>query len=218
MAEQNKNAAVSNEAAVVIPELVAKLRKPFTFEGTQYTEIDLSGVAKLKATDALEIDDFIMQRRDAAGYLLPLSHPFWVYYLAFKGSELPIEAYQAMPIRSIRAVTETLNDWLNLEEAPPSDALVMLQDPFTLKGKPVTELDLSGLDDLTGMDDAAAEKVARKYPNSGRYVAVSRIRAHQAFLFELAARALNIPASELDALSLRDAVQVRSVTLNFLAG
>ena len=204
-------------AAPAVPELVVKLRKPFEFDGIRHEEIDFSGMAKLTAADAAELDENIIMRNDTLPGSMPLSHPYYMQELAGLASGLPAELFIALPIRDMARISDTLNDNMGRDDNSAPSLKVRLQDGLILNGKKVTELDLTDMEYFSGVHQQEAERYAKKQPGGRVFQHKSALRAHQSFHFYLAAKAAGCSPRALEALSYRDAIAVRLPVTLFLA-
>lgn len=89
-----------NENEVVVSvddENILKLIEPFTFEGVTHTEIDLSGLYKLKARDLNEAARYYNKTGQVS--MTKEFDPEFCQYLASKATGLPVECFLDMGIR-----------------------------------------------------------------------------------------------------------------------
>lgn len=71
--------------------------KPYNFENTQYTEVDLSGVENMTAQDMVEAEKFLTR----TGIISPIPE-MTVEYICFIGhcaTGLPVEFFKGLPAR-----------------------------------------------------------------------------------------------------------------------
>ena len=123
MAEANEETAQTTQS-----ERVIDLGKPYKFEGTEYTSIDLSGLDKLTVKDAIDA----------------------------KAAELPIEFFKLMPRGASRKVAGVVRNYMNVEAATENHVM-QLEEPYHFKGQTYTEVDLNGIADLNSMNESEAE-------------------------------------------------------------
>lgn len=72
-----------------------KFRKPYRFEGKEYTELDLSGMEDLTGTDMIAINKLIDRAGSSeAGLEMTLEYAF---YFAARASRLPVEFFLSLP-------------------------------------------------------------------------------------------------------------------------
>lgn len=88
-----------------------KFKKPHTFEGKEYKEVDLSKLNDLKTADLIEADaqfsaegQFAMVNEMTTGYSM---------IVAAKVTSLPIEFYYSLPAREGMKVKQTVMSFLN---------------------------------------------------------------------------------------------------------
>lgn len=78
--------------------MIVKFKKPFMFEGKEYTEIDLSGLENLRAADMIAVNKR-MQRTSQGIDVMPEVSLEYACELAAKGAQMPIEFFLALPPR-----------------------------------------------------------------------------------------------------------------------
>lgn len=88
---------------------------------------------------------------------------------------------------------------------------VVLKKPFEFEGKTYTEIDLSGLDDLTGAD---LEEADRYLKNSGEYFNPLK-QYDSVYTNYIASRAANLPVEFFQKLKIKDAEKVRVTVTRF---
>ncbi len=72
-----------------------KFRKPYRFEGKEYTELDLSGMEDLTGADMIAINKLIERAGSSeAGLEMTLEYAF---YFAARASKLPVEFFLSLP-------------------------------------------------------------------------------------------------------------------------
>lgn len=166
MAEEKKNIKEAEEtvekkqtAAVDKPaekeedkEGIVKFSKPYTFEGVEYNEIDLSKMADLTIGDAIDAQSEL----DQVAQLSAMTMTEFATILAQKATGYPIEFFRFAPAsvaRKIRAeVLSLIADREKVEKH-----ILKFNKPYTFEGATYTELDLNGLADLTCMNISEAE-------------------------------------------------------------
>lgn len=90
-------------------ELIVKLKKPYKFEGKEYTNIDLSGLDEMTVKDCIAA-----QKIAAKGEVIPLIETDLKYLtiLAAKASNLPVEFFESMPPKQFRAISSKVQNFL----------------------------------------------------------------------------------------------------------
>lgn len=91
--------------------------------------------------------------------------------------------------------------------------LVVFKKPFVFEGVSYTEVDLSGLEDLSAQDMIAANKIMER---SGSVNAMPELSLEYACI--LSARATGKPVEFFKALPPREAVKIKNRVTNFLYG
>lgn len=108
MSKDEKNMVMEDEAvettASVDAEdddevsLVIKFKKPYHFEGKEYTEIDLSGMEDLTGADMIAVNK-IMPRASARLEIMPEVTVEYACYFAARATRLPVEFFMNLPTR-----------------------------------------------------------------------------------------------------------------------
>lgn len=89
------NTASFNEEAEEM-NMVVKFKKPYRFEGKEYTEIDLSGMDDLTGADMIAINK-IMSRSSAGIDVMPEVSVEYAFYFAARAAKLPLEFFTNLP-------------------------------------------------------------------------------------------------------------------------
>lgn len=220
MTAEAAQAASTPPQAAPIPELIAELKRPVSFEGREISTIDFSHLAELTAADAATIDEMLMRRRDSRMGTIPLLHPAYMPTLAHLASGEPVELFEMLSIRAMRTVSRVINDYVRPEDEdePPAgaDLEVYLLDGLPPQREAGKTLNLECLEDLVVSDMQAALRYARKQPGGKLFERLGALPVHQGYQFYLVSRAMRIPIATLDQLSYRDAMRLRDVVSYFL--
>lgn len=95
--------AVTEELAPIEDDeedsLIITLKKPYTFEGKDYTEIDLSGLENLNASDMIKVNKRMNRASGGSSELLPEFSLEYALYLASIATKLPVEFFLNLPPR-----------------------------------------------------------------------------------------------------------------------
>ena len=126
MAEANEETAQTTQS-----ERVIDLGKPYKFEGTEYTSIDLSGLDKLTVKDAIDAQRQLFNEREVAAAML-------------------CETTTAF------ARAGVVRNYMNVDAATENHVM-QLEEPYHFKGQTYTEVDLNGIADLNSMNESEAE-------------------------------------------------------------
>ena len=89
MSDIEKIQPVTAEEESEEESLVLKFRKPYKFEGQEYTEVDLSGMEDMTAGDLCAVGK--LANRDL-GMTLP-----YAMYMAARASHKPVEFFKGLP-------------------------------------------------------------------------------------------------------------------------
>ncbi len=76
--------------------LILKFKKPYKFEGKEYTEIDLSGLEDLSAADMIAVNKY-MDRTATGIQVMPEVSLEYACVLASKATKMPIEFFTDLP-------------------------------------------------------------------------------------------------------------------------
>ena len=99
------------------------------------------------------------------------------------------------------------------EDAQDNDLLVKLTRTYNFEGTEISEVDLSGMDNLTENDMIRANKVLQ---NSGTITAVPETNLEYAMI--IAASATGTPVEFFKGLKSRDAIKIKTKVTNFFFG
>ncbi len=160
MAEEKKPAkAFADETAPKKKRVnVIELRSPYRFEGVEYTEVDVSGLDTMTINDAVRVQHRLFDEREIAASTLCETTTAFAREIAAKASGLPVEFFKLAPRQMSRLVTRTVQAYLNAGEAAENNVLT-LEKPYYYNGEEYREIDLSGIAELTSMNESAAENM-----------------------------------------------------------
>jgi len=148
------------EAKVETPkeekEGVITLSRPYKFEGKEYTEVDLSGIKNLKIKDAIEAQKQLFSEREIAGVVLSETSTAFARAIAAKATGKPIEFFKFAPQRISKKVTQMVQLTLNTK-TPTENHVMRFEKPYVFDGKEYREIDLSGIAEITSMNESEAE-------------------------------------------------------------
>jgi len=177
-------------------EYYVEFKKPYKFEGKEYAGIDLSGVAELKIKDLAEVQKQLQNGGEAAASLLMETTTAFIYTIAARATQKPVEFFKRMPVKKIEAVRETVMKAINTKvDETESPQLLKLNAPYIyegarddIRGKSYTEVSFDNAGNITAMDKAAAEN---KMALAGQ--PVTGIARNYVYSCYIAARAANLP-------------------------
>lgn len=144
--------------------LTVKFAKPYKFEGTEYDEVNLSGM------DGMTIQDMIDIQKKLAGEIATLAAveatTSFAQEVATKASGKPVEFFKLMPRAKIKQVQTAILNSLNAKvKNDPKTHVVKFDNAYTyngdskedIKGKTFESVDLSGVGELNTMSESMAE-------------------------------------------------------------
>ena len=141
---------------------VIRLKKPYSFEGVKYQEIDLSGLDKLTIQDAVDVQRQIFGEGEVASAMICETTTAFARMIATKASGLPVEFFKLLPRAAATLVTRMVRSYLNAENQTENHVM-RLEQPYTYGGKEYTKINLSGVADLNSLNESEAEnRMARE--------------------------------------------------------
>jgi len=204
-ADQNLNQnADQNIDQNQAPTHVVKWKRPYKFEGEEYTEVDLSGLDHLTIQDAIAIQKQLFSSgKEVAGSLLSETTMAFACAVATKATGMPIEFFKLMPRGAGRRLQRTIFKYLNVDHTVENGTMTLCE-PYCFDGKIYKEIDLSGLEDLTALQETAAENAIAKdgfiiSENSFNYL----------YACVVAAMATGLPEEFFTGLPLRELMKLR---------
>ena len=138
---------------------VVKLKRPYTFEGKEYTEIDLGGLEGMTIQDAIDAQRDLFAQQEVASSLLCETTTAFAMEIARKASGLPIEFFKLMPRAAGRLVKHAVQGYIGKREEDSQNNVLRLEKPHCFGGEQYTEFDLSAIADMSVMQESAAENV-----------------------------------------------------------
>ena len=91
--------------------LIIRLKKPYRFEGTDYHEIDLSGMENLSASDMISVNKY-MDRTSNGLQVMPEVSLEYACVLASKAAKLPVEFFLNLPPKQAMKVKNRVMGFL----------------------------------------------------------------------------------------------------------
>lgn len=138
-------------------EEILKFRKPYVFEGQEYTEIDLSGIADLTIQDAINVQKSIEPTLQVSAATATI----FASMIAQKVTGYPAEFFKLMPKGAAIDLRNTVLTSM-VKKTESEDHILKFNKPYTFEGQEYTEVDLNGLSKINGMLQCEAEsKLAR---------------------------------------------------------
>lgn len=112
--EQENTAAMGegeNGAEDEEESLVIKLKKPYRFEGKEYTEIDLSGLEELTAADMIALENQY-DRKSPGINVMPEVKVGYAVMMAARAAKLPVEFFNGLPPKDAMKVKNRVMGFL----------------------------------------------------------------------------------------------------------
>ena len=206
---QEKNVEAAENTAVEkneeAREDVIVLKTPYLFEGTAYTEIDLSKLKELTIQDAVDAQRELLDEREVAASLVCETTTAFARKLATKATGLPIEFFKLAPRRVSRRVTSTVQSYLREQPDMTAGHVMKLNRPYQFKGKTYTEVDLNGVADLNSLHESEAEN---RMVRAG--FVVTETTFNYLFACVLASMATGLPEEFFTGLPLDEVLKVKN--------
>lgn len=92
--------------------MVIKFKKPYKFEGKEYTEVDLSGLDDLQASDMIAVNKYMQRTSGGVIDVMPEVSMEYACVLASKAAKLPIEFFTSLPPREAMKVKNRVMGFL----------------------------------------------------------------------------------------------------------
>lgn len=105
----SKEVQVVENGIIIEKDNVLMLTKPYMFEGTEYTEVDLSGLDNIRAKDMIEAEK--IYGRSGGFSFIPEMSMEYALVIATKASKHPIEFYQGLPPRDAMRVKNKVTNF-----------------------------------------------------------------------------------------------------------
>lgn len=91
-------------------ELKVKLSKPYHFEGTEYTEVDLSGLEELTGNDITAVEKQ-MQKQGVVAAVMEMNTSY-AMAVAARVTGKPVEFFNGLPAKDTVKVKRTVSGFL----------------------------------------------------------------------------------------------------------
>lgn len=210
--------ALDTVAEKATEKITVKFKKPYVFEGKEYSELDLSGLDKLTVRDMIDAQRELIDQGNTAALGIIESTTGLAMTLATKACRKPVELFKLMPRKAMEQVQQTVMKALGgsqtREQAEEqSKTHVMRFDaPYIydgkktdIKGQTFESVDLSGVADLCTMHEITAEN--RMTAEGFAVVNKDRNYLHAVII---ASQATGLPEDFFTGLPLREAAKLRN--------
>lgn len=150
--------AVENKATESADKFgIVQFKKPYVFEGKEYSEIDISGVEKLTVGDAVKAQIDLFGQENIATTLVTERTTAFARKIATMGSEYVTEFFELMPRGHWKNTQRAIVSFFQLSGEDNENHILKFKKPYIFKGQEYTEIDLSGLANMTSMNESEAE-------------------------------------------------------------
>lgn len=105
---------------------------------------------------------------------------------------------------------------VDVEATEEESMVIKFKKPYIFEKKEYTELDLSGLDDMTGADMIAVNKIMKRLSPGGGIDVMPEVSMEYACVF--ASKATKLPIEFFTGLPPREAMKVKNRVVGFLFG
>jgi len=136
-------------------ENVVVLGKPYTFEGKEYTEIDLSGLDGLTIRDAVDVQKALFGQQETASALVCETTTSFAMAIAARATGLPIEFFKLMPRGAGMQVKRAVQSYISSKHS--EGAVLRLEKPYVFRDTVYEEIDLSAIGEMSTIAESAAE-------------------------------------------------------------
>lgn len=181
-----------------------KFKKPYRFEGQDYTEIDLSGLDNLTIQDAIQIQKDLMNQGETAAALVCETTAAFTREVAAKATGMPIEFFQLMPRGLSRQLFVEVIKHIGID-APAENHVMKLKAPYVFEGQEYTEIDLNRIGELNSLSESAAEN---RIAQAG--FAISDTSYNTLYACCLASMATGLPEKFFTGLPISEVLKLRS--------
>lgn len=107
-----ESTATFDEAENEEVSMIIKFKKPYKFEGKEYTEVDLSGLDDLQASDMIAVNKYMQRTSGGVIDVMPEVSMEYACVLASKAAKLPIEFFTSLPPREAMKVKNRVMGFL----------------------------------------------------------------------------------------------------------
>ncbi len=219
----NENMSITDEAVKTAPEAetepkaeqseaaeneyLIKFSKPYTWEGKEYTELDLSGLKKLTVKDAVSIQKKLFNDGEAATAMICETTTAFAREIACKATGMPIEFFKLMPMRYAKTVKAAVQAFLSSNN--DNESVLVLSEPYTYEGKSYKEIAVDGLAELNSLNMSHAENEMTK---EGFLITMTQFNYLYACV--ILSMATNLPTEFYTGLPLKELLNIKNIANN----
>jgi len=206
MAEQEKKEMTMEQEKVQQADRkdVLVFNRPYVFEGTEYKEVDLSGIRNLTIMDAIQTQKTLFGQQELATAMLTEMTTAFARDIAMKATGLPIEFFKLMPRGRNAEIVAAVRNYMNVEQKTENHVMEF-EKPYTFDGETYTEINLCEVADLNSMNESTAEnRMARMG------FAVTNTRTNYYYSCVLASMATNKPEAFFTGLPICEVLKLRN--------
>lgn len=92
--------------------MIIKFKKPYRFEGKEYTELDLSGMEDMTGADMIAVNKIMQRTSSAMIDVMPEVSLEYAFYFAARAAKLPVEFFQNLPTKESMKVKNRVMGFL----------------------------------------------------------------------------------------------------------
>lgn len=193
-------------------EMIVKFKRPYKFEGKEYTELDLSGLSSLTVQDVIDAQKELIEQGNTAALGIIESTVGFAMALATKATKKPVELFKLMPRALMNQVQQAVMKAMSGEKNDVSKHVLTLEQPYTydgkkgeIKGQTFDSIDLTEVENLCTMNELTAEN--RMVAEGFATVNKDRNYFHAVVI---ASQATGLPEDFFTALPLCEAAKLRN--------
>lgn len=153
--EKNAEKEVAEEVKKDDPGIV-EFEKPYMFEGNEYNTVDVTGIRKMTVRDAIDIQKKAYDDGETAAFLVTEVTSVFSRMIAAKATGYPIEFFELMPRIKWKQVQAAVVRMIHSQKEM-ENGILEFDEPYTFDGEVNKDIDLSGLSNMTCMNESQAE-------------------------------------------------------------
>lgn len=91
-------------------DVVVVFKKPYTFEGKEYTQINLSGMEDMDAKDFIAVNKQFARANEGTS-VMPEFSPEFALMFAARATKLPIEFFYGLPVKEVIRIKNRVSNF-----------------------------------------------------------------------------------------------------------
>lgn len=101
----------ASEVDELIESNIITLKNPYTFEGKEYTEIDLTGMEDMTAGDMIRVEKLYSRANSGLNVMPEVSEEYALFFAA-SVTKLPIEFFYGLPAKTMMRIKNRVMGFL----------------------------------------------------------------------------------------------------------